>query len=241
MKSSPCLHSLLAAIAIAASGVVADDSAFAQPPGRNEALLNREFKATGPPSERGSWIWRHKKTIAPTDGFEAFEVFVKELPRRPGRSEITIRLYEGPGMTDEKLIRAEAYEKLVLEPRDEANSPGHINQTFHYLIKSPQRGPDGQSLNNGLERYFIITGTGVRNNSGGANRNRTFRLTTFLIKPSSSSPAEEQNGKQVKRTSFVPCIDYPDDAVLDEEPYSETSPVPDDPDEDDPWLIYSWP
>jgi len=208
--------------------------AVAQSP-RNEAVLNQPFKTTGPMADRGSWVWREKKLgQAPGPGFEGFVAHVRPNAD-PMKADITIRLYEGPAVSGNKMTLAETY-NFVLDISNQVDSRSSLNkknQTFQFLLKSPLNDAAGAPASDCKDRIFFITGTGFRIKGGGRNLDRTFRLTTLVI--------DNCRRGEGKETLITPCSDYPDDAVLEEEVYSQSVPYPTTPDPSDQWLNYTWP
>lgn len=206
---------------------------------RNEAVLNQPFKTTGPMPDRGSWVWREKKTgQAPGAGFEGFVAHVR--PNADSmKADITIRLYEGPAASGGNLTLAETY-NFVLDTSnqvDSRSSSNKKNQTFQFLLKSPLNNAAGTPTSNCKDRIFFITGTGLRTKGTGRNQDRTFRLTTLVI----NNCTAVENADEGKKPVITPCSDYPDDAVLEEEVYSQSVPYPPTPDPSDAWLTYTWP
>lgn len=207
----------------------------AQP--RNEAVLNWPFTTTGPMANRGSWVWRDKKNQAPGLGIEGFVAYVEPIGTT-GNANIKIRLYEGPSTSGGQLVLSETY-GFVLQPSNEANSRSSSskkNRTFSFVLRSPVNNAGGNPVNNGKDRLFFLTGTGLKDNSGNRNPNRTFRMTTIVIDSRSGIKGDKEDQDYVE-----PCSDYPDDAVLEEELYSQSVPYPPSPDPTDPWLTYTWP
>jgi len=189
-------------------------------------------------------VWRDKKTGEPGEGFGGFVAYVRQTSG--GELLMTIRLYDAPKEKGEKLKLAETYNFNVAVSNQVNNRSGKAedvkkNKSFHYILKSKPRGPDGELTdpNSKDERTFIITGTGLREKPGVGNGNptrnpdRTLRLTTYATK------YETLTNDSGNYSS--PCTDYPDDAVLEEEQYSPTAPYPSTPDPDHSWLDYDWP
>ena len=222
--------------------------------GRNESVLNRAFTSSGPAEGKGHWVWRDKKQQAPGKGIEAFEAYVRPDANDPTQKvELTIRLYDAPSEASgpiANIVQMELREtyKFILQSSNEANGRGRPdpkNRTFHFILKSAVRNAEGGPAGNGTERLFFITGTGLRERPGQPrNQDRTFRLTTLVVRDSSDPESQDGPVLAMQTSSLTGCSDYPDDAVLEEEVYSQlesadpTTP-PSQPDEVS-WLTYTW-
>ncbi len=202
------------------------------PPAPFHAVLNQPRLMGGKP-----WLWRGQKNQPPGNGSEAFVAYVRQasLTSTP---EMVIRLYEAPSVSGGKLILTETY-NLVLNANNEANSKNKKRRTFHYILRSEVTNPAGESLQNGKTRLFFITGTGLKSRPVNPNMpegpqtqnsDRTLRITTLVINGSASSGGDQE----------IDCSDYPDDAVLEEEEYYQSTEYPATHDENDTWLTYSW-
>lgn len=215
--------------------------AAAAPPKPNDAVLNRE-KATGKPKH---WMWRDKRQSPSADGIEGIIALATSLGNGPNDAEMKIWIYnDEPGTKSGKLRLSEAY-TVYLTENQQVNSANKRNKSFHYMVTTTIRRPDGQ-LEEGT-RTFLITGTREK---GNGNNPRSLRITTFTTMPTVVSVTvpddanAENTPREAYRTRSINCSDYPDDAVLEEDEHELqvisgiAIPVPDP---EDPWMSYSWP
>jgi len=221
----------------------------ASPPGgatgsRNLAVLN---KVKGSPTDK-DWVWRDKRQAASTNNMQGIIAQVRSRgPGNPKDAVMWIWIYEGvPNQKKPKEGKLELTEKykVFLTEDTEVNSKRGANKTFHFAVTKKITDAEGEVEKN-LERQgtrtFLITGTRVRGNA-----ERTLRITTFTTTstPTDTPELGTKTGEKSLKATSVGCIDYPDDAVLDEDEHLFTQ-IPNspelEPDPDDDWMNYSWP
>jgi len=240
VKKSPWLLTSAVLICGMFANVVAAQPGGAAGP-RNLAVLN---KVKGGPTDK-DWVWRDKRHAASTNNMQGIIAQVRSRATNPKDAVMWIWIYNGvPNQKDPnkgKLELAEKY-KVFLTEDTEVNSNRGANKTFHFMVTKNITDAEGEeNIDRPGTRTFLITGTRERGNT-----ERTLRITTFTTTPqppTGGTPATLLPEGSV-RTSFTPCTDYPDDAVLDEDEHpltpSPTSPEL-EPDPDDPWMDYPWP
>lgn len=222
----------------------------AQPPGepprgpRNSAVVNKERKNTGP--DQRSWIWRSRKLQPPGDGFEGIAAHIskRKLPggaTNPDHATLRIWLYDAiADETTENTAKLQLSEKYAvhLTELNETNSENSGNRSFHFAVTLPINGADGlPDPERAGTRTFLITGT----RELGQNGDRTLRVTTFTSLPPTKVAPVPVALSGTRPVASPPCSDYPDDAVLEEEQYSLSEPVPtEEPNPDDAWMSYSY-
>ncbi len=227
-------------------------------PPRNLSVLNKPFKPMG--TDRGSWVWRDRKIQPPGDGFEGIVAHVTERKvqgggSNPDQATLRVWLYDAVDHpTAANTAKLQLSEKYIvhLTELNETNSASKGNRSFHFMVSTSIKDADGaDNQERPGTRTFLITGTRER----GQNGSRTLRITTFTstpvpaVLPAPAPDAESTPPPGVElmfdsRSVFyaVGCSDYPDDAVLEEEQYSTSEPVPtEEPNPDDTWMTYSWP